>query len=310
MRHHPGSRFVPLLGLLLLAGCSKSSNNVTGTGGGSSEQVQVTTAIAATPGVLDDGVSDSQDSTTYSAEPATSGLSAIHPITFWRRWTVSDRTFAFAFSDTDSTGRPLRAVVTISTHLHGTFNVAANVPSTDGNPADSTRQVFHKPLDETRTRLVWLHRAALATDARVVWRISGVSGVHVVSNPNTTHIVSVHLVTTGVDTTIVNPIAFINLATLMRFQPASTVQITVTTSNATDAVAIHLVDGIRFRLHNNGDGTHTGQWTTSVFTHGLRHVGIDAISHGSLFDDTAAYDSEQWVEPFVLFPELLLGPPA
>jgi len=35
---------------------------------------------------------------------------------------------------------------------------------------------------------------------------------------------------------------------------------------------------------------------------------VDAISHGTLYDDTAPYDSQRWVLPYVLAPERLDGP--
>src|SRR5262249_38122939 len=144
------------------------------------------------------------------------GLAAVRPLRFWRTIMSRDRTFGFAFSDTDSTGRPTRAIVTITTHLTGTFHLIAVVPS-DTNAADSSRQVLHKPLDETRTRLVLLRRTALGnSDRRVFWRIAAVSGVEVVSNPSTTHIESVRVQTAGLDTTIVEPVAFFRLADLIR----------------------------------------------------------------------------------------------
>ncbi len=298
-----------LIGALALAGCSSDHTNLTGAGGGfiggSGDEAAVSTVIAATPGVVEDGLSD--DGGQVSASIA-GGLAAVRPLTFWRTLTTRDRTFEFAFSDTDSTGRPTRAIVTIRTHFTGTFNLLAVVPS-DTNAADSSRQILHKPLDETRTRLVLLRRAALgSTDRRVVWRIAAVSGVEVVSNPSTTHIESVRVQAAGVDTTIIEPVAFFRLQDLIRVQPGGPVTLTVRTQNADDVVVLHLADR-RFVMHSNGDGTFTAQWHTSAFVHGLRGVDIDALSNGTLYDDSAPYSSDQWIVPFVIAPELLLGPP-
>ena len=64
---------------------------------------------------------------------------------------------------------------------------------------------------------------------------------------------------------------------------------------------------MRFRLKNNGDDTYSGTFRTGWLT-GVRHFGVNALSHGTLFDDTAPYDSQRWVLPYVLAPERLDGP--
>jgi hypothetical protein len=38
---------------------------------------------------------------------------------------------------------------------------------------------------------------------------------------------------------------------------------------------------------------------------GLHHVGVNALSHGTLLDDTAAYDSQSWIEPYLVHPILI-----
>ncbi len=71
---------------------------------------------------------------------------------------------------------------------------------------------------------------------------------------------------------------------------------TVTTSHTDDAVYIHRLL-YRHRLHNNGDGTYTFAWVTSSWS-GWRHFGIQAITHATLYDDTAAPDFQAWHFPF------------
>ena len=35
---------------------------------------------------------------------------------------------------------------------------------------------------------------------------------------------------------------------------------------------------------------------------GVHHFGVNALSHGTLFDDQAPYDSQSWIEPFIVHP--------
>jgi hypothetical protein len=34
----------------------------------------------------------------------------------------------------------------------------------------------------------------------------------------------------------------------------------------------------------------------------VHHLGVNALSHGTLFDDAAPYDSKVWIFPFVMKP--------
>ena len=63
------------------------------------------------------------------------------------------------------------------------------------------------------------------------------------------------------------------------------------TTEATDDVVVLLWRGLRFRFANNGDHTYTGRWKAPLMR-GVGHVGVNALSHGTLFDDLARYDSQ------------------
>src|SRR2546426_3687698 len=116
-----------LLAVGALSGCSRNSALTTpGSTGMSAAQSQAMAEMTQRPGVIEDGTSDSEAEMTSASG---TGLAAIRPLTFWRRFRARDRTFEFAFSDTDSTGQPTRAIVTIRTHLTGTFNILAGVPN-------------------------------------------------------------------------------------------------------------------------------------------------------------------------------------
>lgn len=311
-----------LLALGIVSGCSRNSTVTNPQSSlNTSSDAQVVSELTAVTGVIEDGISDDQTQMTSSA---IGGLSAIRPLTFWRHFTTRDRHFEIAYSDTDSTGVPTRAVATITTHLTGSFNILAGAPSSDSSGAtaailsDSTRHLVTKTLDETRVRKVLLRRSGLPHDVprdadcdhdslRVRWRVAGITGAIVNSLDHTTQIQSLRVQCGALDTTITDPLAFVRLRGLLRFEPGATVTLTVTTSHNDDVVLFHHNER-RQRLTSNGDGTYTGVLTSRRFARGLWHFGVDAISHGSLYDDEAAYDSQRWAFPYVFAGNRMDGP--
>ena len=105
------------LAALLLAGCGKVGNNpvapIGGSGGGAVDQAQVSNAMASTPQLIEDAVFETPDQTPLAADSPAGSAALLHPLRYWRHITDVRRTFEFAFSDTDSTGRPTRVLVTI-----------------------------------------------------------------------------------------------------------------------------------------------------------------------------------------------------
>lgn len=323
MRARLHASLLLLLAAGALSGCSRNSavTNPASTLN-ASNNTQVVAELTAQPGVIEDGVSDDQTEMTSSA---IGGLSAIRPLTFWRHFNSRERHFEIAYSDTDSTGVPTRAVATITTHLTGTFNILAGAPSSDSSGAgagavasDSTRRRIQKPLDETRIRKVLLRRQRLPHDVprdadcehdslRVRWRVAGLTGALVTSADNTVQIQALRIQCGAVDTMITDPLAFVRLRGLLRFEPGAPVTLTVTTTHTDDVVLFHH-NGRRLRLTGNGDGTYTGVLASRRFARGLWHFGVDALSHGTLYDDAASYDSQRWAFPYVIAPNRMDGP--
>jgi len=100
----------------------------------------ITGALSAAPDFLDDGLYDTATPTNLApslrspqAAPGAAGA-AIEPFTFWRSITGHTRTFEFAFADSDSTGRPTSAVVTLTRTFTGTFNIVPRDPSNPDLP--------------------------------------------------------------------------------------------------------------------------------------------------------------------------------
>jgi hypothetical protein len=304
MRSTRFTGFALVLASALLAGCGKNSNPASPLGSTpapTDDQALVTGAIAAAPQAIEDGLADLPDPTSLGGTPGL--LSAIEPLNYWRTIRERERTFEFVFSDPDPDGRPTTAVVTIRRRLVGQFNILVGPPlvgGTSGPPAVDDRLVIHKPLEDHWVRRVLLKRIRLATeDGAPRWRIAAISGVKVTSKDATTNILSLRIQAAGMDTTIVDPLEFQRLRRILRFEPESRVVLTVTTGRNDDVVVLHHRDH-RFRFHNNGDNTYTGEWPTGLLFPGLGHFGVNALSNGTLFDDTAPYDSQSWIFPYAL----------
>lgn len=307
---------LPLVLIAALAGCSKKSgeapNAVTNPGGSSGgaqmNEAEVTAALAAEPDLVEDGLAEDPMETSIDSGTPAGATAAIRPLTFWRRIdpTRSKRTFEFVFADSDSTGQPTTAHVTVRRLLVGTFNILAGPiePSATLPPRDSLN-VVHKPLEDHWVRHLLLKRVRSGDEAdpRVRWRVAATSGVQVTSKDATTNIASLRVQSGDLDTTITDPLALFRLRRVLRFAGGSMVTITLTTGRNDDVALLYLRDR-RFRLTNNGDGTYGGTFRAGVFS-GVHHFGVNALSHGTLFDDTAPYDSQAWILPYVVEPTML-----
>ncbi|HUK62124.1 MAG TPA: hypothetical protein VLV15_02285, partial [Dongiaceae bacterium] len=97
--------------------------------------------------------------------------------------------------------------------------------------------------------------------------------------------------------TLTDPTQFFTLGQVIHLAPSDSVHLTVTTSRTNDPVFIHLNGIDRWRLRNNLDGTYSTQWLTSSWP-GWRHLGVQVMTHASLYDDTAAFDMQAWHFPF------------
>jgi hypothetical protein len=280
------------IAILLLAGCGKSGAPMAPASGAGAEQTSASQEIARHPELVEDGMYTSEMQAPAGSASAPSGsLAAIHPVFFWRHINRDERTFEFAFSDTDSTGAPTTAVVTVHRLLSGTFNVVAEGAS----PDEGT--LIKKPLHDHWVRRLLLKR--VPGEQFRPWRIAATSGVKVTSAPRDTltRIQSLRVQAGALDTTITEPLAFFRLRRLLRFDAGEQVTLTATTKAADDVVVFY-VGAHRIRFQNNGDDTYTLVWTTTA-TDGVRHFGVNALSHGTLFDDQAPYDSQAWILPYL-----------
>jgi len=274
----------------LTSGCGDNSPTKPSTS--SSDEEQVTTTLSGAAALADDDLEESPIQSPASLLPTGSEPSvvaaAITPYKWWQKITDETRHWSFAFSDTDSTGHPSLCLATLTKHLTGALVIV---------PASDTLTKIEKPLDKTLTRVVKLQRLSFGRSR--AWKVVGVTGA-VVTTPspnNTTHIVSVRFVATGVDTTITDPQQFFTLRNIIRFAPGDSVHLTVTTTRTDDPVFVHLNAVYRWRLRNNLDGTYSTEWRTSALA-GWRHMAVQAMTHDSIYDDSAAFDTQSWHLPF------------
>jgi hypothetical protein len=284
------------LGALLAGGCSKSSTT-TSPNLPVDDQTQVNATLAASATLVDDGLAEdgsqvSANSASLRIEGTVQPDAAIRPYAWWQDITHETRTWTFVWSDSDATGHPNTVIGTLVKHMTGSLIIIPVSPA-DSTQPDTTR--ITKPIDKTLTRQIMLKR--LTIGANRVWKVVEVTGAFVTTPGATTHIVSIRLQSSsGVDTTITDPLQFNSLRHVIRFGTQDSVTVTVTTTRANDAVFIHRWDW-RHRLRNNLNDTYSFSWVTSAWG-GWRYFGIQAMSHGSLYDDTAPFDMQAWHMPF------------
>jgi hypothetical protein len=281
---------------VLLAGCGHNDQLLAPSPAGSSDaqQAAVSAEVARHPELVEDGVYDSQTQT----DATTGAAAAIDPLFFWRQIVSVERAYEFAFADTDSTGRPTTAIVTVHKRLGGWFNVLAADTTAEGNPTDG--HVVKKELHDHWVRRVLLKRVSGVDGEIRPWRIAAVSGVKITSRDGETRLASLRVQSGDLDTTVTDPLAFWRLRRILRFQPDAQVMLTATTGRDDDVVVLYAGDR-RFRFHSNGDGTYVGTWTATALS-GVHHLGVNALSHGTLYDDQAPYDSQTWIVPYIVVP--------
>ena len=297
MKHRLLSSLTLLFVVGLLAGCGKTTTTAGPTSGGgatSEDQAQVSQAVAADIANIDEDQFASSDETVLDGG---SGFAAIRPLHFWRAITAIERRYDMQFGDPDSLGRPTTAWVTIRKHLTGNLNIIAG----GTEESDTSRTLVQKPLDDRWVRRLALKRVRIdSTGTRQLWRVVGISGVEVTSKDATRNIQSVRIQAGAIDTTITNPLELHRIRRILLLDPTTAVRLTVTTGNSDDVVLLYR-HMHRRPFVNNGDGTYTSEFVLGDYA-GLRHIGVNALSHGTLYDDAAAYDSKAWVVGFAVRP--------
>jgi hypothetical protein len=289
-----------------------SANGVISEAASLSDEFEVTT--------YDDGlVAKAELDATFGAEAGV-GLpgtdAAIEPAFWFRRIRSHERSFDVEFEHPDT--NTVIAHVTVTDRLLGSFNVATRPDTLDGEVVQ--RSLISKPLADTSIRkaVFTRHRCVRdddpATDEDAEdradgyrdgwsrWRLVALSGHEVTSDAGTRAIQSVRLQAGDVDVTVTDPLELKRVrGELIHLPPATPVSVTVQTGDPTDVVVLYTRWG-RQRLRLAENGTFEGRFPTPAYF-GLRHIAVNALSHGTLFDDVAPYDSKAWGIPFFVGPD-------
>lgn len=297
-RWFPGTLTLALVAVAVLTGCGGGSGSPTApTPSSNSDLDAVTAALASATHLFDDGLYDITSSTGASARAAGT-FAAMEPAAFHRSVSRSSQGFVIAFSDS-AAGRPLTADVTINRSTLGMFMV---VRRPAGGGAVDTSDVVHKVMDDRWTRHVRLVRRTVQTPdgPREQWQLDQMSALKIVSQPGSRAIASLHLTGSALDATITDPAALRTLAQLPQAALGDSVTITADTgantgANADNDVFVYWGDR-RVRMIPNGDGTHTVRVHTGSVA-GVRALGVNVFSRGTLHDDALIYDSMAWVVP-------------
>jgi hypothetical protein len=306
-----------LVGTLVLAGCGHLSP----TGGSTTDPAA---RYAGEPGVESStaALPDEFEATTYEDGDAAKGditdptfakgatvEAAIDPA-LWFRWIRRhERRFTIEFTHPDT--NTVQANVLVTDRLVGTFNVVTRPDTTDGNITE--RRWIRKPLADTGKRKAVFVRHRVPADSSDVdtedgfrdgwsrWRLAAISGEEITSDGGTRAIQSVEIQAGTVDVTVTDPLALLRRGELPRIAPGTPVHVIATTGDASDVVVLYARWG-RTRMRPTGvPGQFEGRFLAPS-QGGLRHLAVNALSHGTLFDDALPYDSKAWALPFVVGP--------
>jgi hypothetical protein len=217
------------------------------------------------------------------------------PITthHWRRELLSlDRTVTITIERPD--GEVPTAAVSLEADATGLLHLWACA-------GDSLEHVT-KDFDDHAVRSLFFSRSRVneRTLAHRGWKLEAMSGVLIQSRNTTRNLQWVRVQSGDVDMTIDNVTDLVPLEEITRLPLGAEVTVTASTGDATDAVFLHLRHlRRRMELTNNGDGTFTGTYFAGG-PRGPRHLVVDVLSEGTLYDDEAPYDNIAWGIPYAL----------
>jgi hypothetical protein len=269
----------------LLYGCFNSDDSPTGPSG-DDENAADEAAIEASIG-QELGSDAESDVLVWGEDTAGGTRDAINTVRWWRELLRLEKTVQITIH---RDGIPPSADVSVKTDASGVLHLVSG----DGPEIERT----NKDFEITGVRSLYFERR----NARILdqrrWVLKSMSGVEVQSPRTTRKINSVRVQSGDIDVTLTNVTDLVPLSELMRIPMNTEVGITVDTGDATDAVFLHLRrDHMRMPLESNGDGPFSGKFRTGSDA-GRRHLAVDVLSHGTLFDQSAPYDNVVWGIPY------------
>jgi hypothetical protein len=190
-------------------------------------------------------------------------------------------------------GEPATATVSIDAEAVGLLHLWGVVEGNE-EPSEVT-----KDFTDHSKRSLFFERSRREPRHRG-WKLVALSGVEIASPGTTRRINSVRVQGGDVDQTVTSVAELVRIEELLALPARTEVTLTVDTGDASDSVFLHLRHAQRrVELVGNGDGTFTGRFTSGCHR-APHHIGIDVLSHGTLFDDVEPYDSVGWGIPYRL----------
>jgi hypothetical protein len=314
---HTSATLASLAGLLLLAGCgmSPTSNSTVDSASQYDGEPGVRSATLGMPdefetSTYEDGTDAKADMTDPAFAASKGGFdtdAAIQPAFWFRLIRSHERRFTIEFDRRDSV--TVVAHVKVTDRLLGTFNVITKPDTTEGEITE--RSWIKKPLKDTGVRKAVFVRHKLDASAETEdredgfrdgwspWRLAALSAHEITSDGGTRAIQSVRIQSEGVDVTITDPLALVRRGELPRIAPGVPVHVTATTGDPTDVLVLYARWG-RMRMRPTAvPGQFEGRFLATR-DRGVRHIAVNALSHGTLYDDALPYDSKAWGIPFVV----------
>jgi hypothetical protein len=99
--------------------------------------------------------------------------------------------------------------------------------------------------------------------------------------------------------TVTDPLELVRRNQLPRIAPGAAVHIVATSGDASDVLVLYVRWG-RMRMRATGTPGQFEARFLAPAEGGLRQFAVNALSHGTIFDDALPYDSKAWALPFVV----------
>jgi hypothetical protein len=313
------------LGVFFIAGCTKHEGGpVDGSSTNVNQLIQIQTQALADPFVQTDQATFSDQSLQPTDYGSLGKVDApITPLRWARFITGVTSTVTTTILPGDT-----MAMAHVEKTITGTFRIKG----TEGN----VDTILSKPFTDKAVRNMLFRKVNLQDTA--VWRPTATSLVDGGTNPppanNQITITQVQVFTPTDTVTITDPTTYYLRYHWMPFRwipfhdgekkdcpefrggDRVIIQATVVSASAdTDLVAIRYGFGFSLaigrRQHttlisqtNNGDGTFTRVYQATWFSHfftGFFNLGVDAVTRGTLYDDSLPYSASWWGIPYRVF---------
>ncbi|MGQ9560256.1 MAG: choice-of-anchor X domain-containing protein [Candidatus Oleimicrobiaceae bacterium] len=299
---------------LLIALMSSCDKNPTQAVDRAADEAAIRAIIAADLDVFHElGIDDAgAQAPEYDATGLPKSGDYIEPVRYGRRGKYELESVDIQFSGVP--GEPdTIAIATITKTFTGTFVVAAK--DTDSTTPEAYK-VYEKPVRTTVVRKALLRRVAYTDNPRRNWCLVAVTMSEGVSDQTTINVASLRVEASGQEPLVItDPLEYWRdrHQGLPVFAQGDTVKVYVALTNSNHyppepgtTVLVHFgVDRWwqrgRRPLNDNGvypdmaagDGVFSGSWVVG-HGHGLRHLVIDAIDNGTIYDDRAPYNAVCW----------------